>query len=275
MAPLPAAINNLAASVRDAITHFPRESIQSIQHIPQRLPQLHSRAALDSLHDLLPDSPLASSTTPHKRQYTTVAIPQTYQGVRPGSGSPGPGAGTVVGIVLGSVAGFVLLVWLLWTLANFQNRESNVISESVEVVRERPLSAAPRSRRSHRSRRETVIMRERSRSRSRSRSPTVRGVSERIVMEERRASRAPSVIVPERRETIVVEERRERRVEGDDIVEVMEEGSISDRSPAPRRKDRRRRSSAGGYRSVDPNLFGGGDYPQHRVHRDRSLSSRS
>lgn len=145
------------------------------------------------------------------------------------------------------------------------------MAESVEVVRERPLGErGTRSRRSHRSRRETAVMRERSRS------PTIRGGgTERIVVEERRTSRAPSVI-PERRETVIVEERREHRVEGDDVVEVMEEESISDiRSPHRRDRDRRRRSRDGGFRSVDPNLFGGGDYPQHRIHRDRSLSSRS
>lgn len=74
-------------------------------------------------------------------------------------------------------------------------------------------------------------------------------VSERIV-EERRVSRGPSPM---------------RRVDGDDIVEVIEEGSsiVDVQSPPPRR-DRRRRNS-GGYRSVDPNQYAGGDYPQRSV----------
>jgi hypothetical protein len=75
------------------------------------------------------------------------------------------------------------------------------------------------------------------------------------------------------RETVIVEESRpERRVEGDDIIEVVEEHSSID-APPPRRKSRRSAGyrsvdptpDAGGYRSVDPKLFAGGDYPQRRV----------
>lgn len=78
---------------------------------------------------------------------------------------------------------------------------------------------------------------------------------ERIIRQERivrDTSRAP-------RGSFVVEERGERRVDGDDVVEVIEEHS----DIPPRRKSTRRGS---GYRSVDPNLYAGGDYPQRNVY---------
>lgn len=64
--------------------------------------------------------------------------------------------------------------------------------------------------------------------------------------------------------SVILEERVGRRVDGDDIVEVIEEHS--DIGP-PRRQHRARRSS--GYRSVDPELYAGGDYPQHKVYHER------
>jgi hypothetical protein len=75
------------------------------------------------------------------------------------------------------------------------------------------------------------------------------------------------------RETVIVEESRpERRVDGDDIIEVVEEHS-SIGAPPPRRKSRKSSGyrsvqpdpDAGGYRSIDPELFAGGDYPQRHV----------
>ena len=118
------------------------------------------------------------------------------------------------------------------------NRET-VVDEEVIVRRER----SPRSRRSRRSE-------------MTSRSPR----PERVIRQERiirEVSRPPPVarpgyVIPEERSYV------ERRVEGDDIVEVIEEGS----SIAPRRKSRR----GSGYRSVDPSLYAGGNYPQISVH---------
>ena len=85
-------------------------------------------------------------------------------------------------------------------------------------------------------------------------------------MEERRRqerSRAPDPepepLSPEtEREHVEVEEREtERRVEGDDVVEVIEEQS--DITPEP---PRRKKS---GYRTVDPNEYGGGSFPTHEL----------
>lgn len=112
--------------------------------------------------------------------------------------------------------------------------------------------------------------------RERSRSPLPPRREEIIVEERVRRESVPPPPPRLERETIIVEERREPRVEGDDIVEVIEEGSISVSPERPPRRESSRRSGGrrSGFRQVDPNQFGGGDYPQHHVRRDRSLSSR-
>jgi hypothetical protein len=136
-----------------------------------------------------------SNGIPHlrTRQDTgLIAIPYFYQ-----YGGPSPGA--VVGIVLGSVVGFLLLIWLFWSLSNGSGfiRSSNYEEEDV-VVRRRS-----RSRRSSR------------RTEMTSRSPVRR---ERVIRQERIVRDIP-VREPSRiRETVIVDEPRvERRVEGDDM----------------------------------------------------------
>ncbi|KAK4548827.1 hypothetical protein LTR36_008600 [Oleoguttula mirabilis] len=173
-----------------------------------------------------------------------VAIPTVYAGI-----NSGPAPGAVVGIVLGSVCGFLLLIWLFWSLSNGSTFMRSTQDEEVSVVRRR--SRSPRSRRSSR------------RTEMTSRSPARR---ERVIRQERivrdiNPPRAPSRI----RETVIVDDLPlpERRVDGDDIVEVIEEHSSIGGAPPPRRKSRRE----SGYRSVNPDLFAGGDYPQHAVRR--------
>ena len=154
-----------------------------------------------------------------KRQSTVLAIPTQYQGLR-----AGPAPGTVVGIVLGSVAGFLFVLWLLWMASNGTSFiRTTAIEEEDVVIRRR--SRSPRSHRSRRPemseggpRRERVVR------------------TERIVRDSVPPPREPSRI----RETIVVEESRpERRVQGDDIVEVIEEHDSIGEIPPPRRKSRR------------------------------------
>lgn len=114
----------------------------------------------------------------------------------------GPSSGTVAGIVLGSVAGFMLIVWLLWSLTQGGGGGAAIAGEEEIVVRRRDRS--PRSRRSHRSSRPEV--------REYSRSPRSR--AEHVIVEDRRPPRPRS-------RSIIVEERT--RVPGDDVVEVIEE----------------------------------------------------
>ncbi|ORY03125.1 hypothetical protein BCR34DRAFT_627373 [Clohesyomyces aquaticus] len=114
----------------------------------------------------------------------------------------GPSPATVVGIVLGSVAGFFLIIWLLYSLT-YMSRGAAITGEEEIVVRRRRGSRSPHSRRSRRSTRTEV--REYSRSPRRSH----------IVVEERRGPPPP------RTRSIIVEERV--RVPNDDVVEVIEE----------------------------------------------------
>lgn len=154
-----------------------------------------------------------------------LAIPTQYQGL-----NAGPSPGAVVGIILGSVAGFLLLIWLLWIVSSGSGFiRSTTLTEEDIVVRRRS-----RSRATRRSRRTEMT------SRSPRRDRVVR--QERIIRDSVPPPREPSRI----RENILVDESRpppERRVEGDDIVEVIEEHS-SVGVPPPRRKTRR----SSGYR---------------------------
>jgi len=76
-----------------------------------------------------------------------------------------------------------------------------------------------------------------------------------------------------------VEERvvSPRRVPGDTEVEVVydEEEEVEEVRSPPRRRDsdRRRVRRSSGYRSVDPNLYAGGNYPQHHIPRRRDSFS--
>ncbi|KAF2260773.1 hypothetical protein CC78DRAFT_584442 [Lojkania enalia] len=125
-----------------------------------------------------------------KRQVQQGVIPSYYD-------DSGPDAGMVVGIVLGSVAGFLLIVWLLYSLTTLGGNAAAAGEEEI-VVRRRRGSDSRRSRRST----HTEM-------RDYSRSPRRR---DHIIVEERRAPRTRSIIVEER-----------ARVPGDDVVEVIEE----------------------------------------------------
>lgn len=228
------------------------DNLSRIHDLLASLPHLSRRDLTPrGLHfpDLSATSPLATRTSkpieartnPLRtlsslvRRQTVVAIPATYSGL-----DAGPPAGNVVGIVLGSVAGFLLLLWLFYTCSNMGGR-GDVVGE--EVVQRRARSPRRSSRaRSERSRSEMMESR-----RSRS-PPPPRREREREV----------------RRETIVVEERRvpppvvvERE---DDIVEVIEEHS-------PPRRVRSSRDRNSGYRPVDPDMYAGGNRPVRKVSR--------
>lgn len=137
-----------------------------------------------------------------KRQnviYTQQGIIPTYYN------TSGPEPGTVVGIVLGSVAGFLLICWLIQSLMNTNNRTGTTTAMAGEeeiVVKRRRNSHGGRS------------SRRRSEVREISRSPRRNSGRSQIIVEERRqaAPRARSIIVEGR-----------NRVPGDDVVEVIEE----------------------------------------------------
>lgn len=197
-----------------------------------------------------------------------------YQGL---NGGPNPGA--VVGIVLGAVAGFLLLLWILFILSSGGSfiQSSNLQEEEVNVVHHhgRHRSRSPRRDRStHRS-----SYREEMRQTHTSPAPAPR--RDRVIRQERISRDIPREQSRVRNDPYIVEETRtERRVDGDDVIEVIAEGSdMTSAAPAPRRSGGgRRRSSAGyrsvspspdrirsGYRRVDPSRFAGGNDRVHRV----------
>ncbi|KAI9847592.1 MAG: hypothetical protein M1837_002166 [Sclerophora amabilis] len=204
------------ANLRRAVLDIP-SSIRGItlSHLESRAPAA-SRSVSSSIvprHELL-------------RRQNVVPIPAYYSDI---NNSPPPG--TVVGIVLGSVAGFLFILWLLYLCFNMGNRTVVVEEEYV-----RPHRTSRSSRRA-----ETIEI---SRSRSPRRSPAR---TERIIVEERRA-RTPTV--PER---------------DDDIVEVIEENS-----PVRHSRSSRRQS---GFRTVDPDQYGGGNRPLEDINRKSSRRS--
>jgi hypothetical protein len=140
----------------------------------------------------------------------------------------GPQPGTVAGIVLGSVAGFLLIVWLIYTLTQGggfggAGRTTTMAGqEEVVVRRPRRNSHGAAGGRSRVSRRQQEV-------REISRSPRRSGGRSQIIVEERRG--------PTRARSIVVEERH--RVPGDDVVEVIEEEDY---------RERRGSRRVGGYR---------------------------
>ena len=242
----------------------PAVSISLLKH------PLELRSLLPSFHNLSPRLPsqdlpiLPTRTTPLShtlasllRRQTTVTttanpiIPATYSGL-----NSGPTPGIVVGIVFGSVAGFLLLLWLIYTcfgLGGLPGRSSVVEEEIIRHRSRSPSRRAPSRRPSTRrsSPRRTVV--ESSVSASEVAMEEVRH-RERTPPPPRRPSRV--------RETVVVEETIRRAApppapREDEYIEVIEQRD--DLPPA------RRPKKPSGFTHVDPEAFGGGDGSFKRV----------
>lgn len=147
---------------------------------------------------------------PHKRPVAKRQQMVIQEGIIPTYYNlSGPEPGTVAGIVLGSVAGFLLIVWLLYTLTQggggFRGNTTAMAGQEEIVVR-RPRRNSHGARRSTASRRTAEV-------REVSRSPRRSGGRSQILVEERRG--------PPRPRSIIVEDRH--RVPNDDVVEVIEE----------------------------------------------------
>lgn len=152
--------------------------------------------------------------------------------------------------MLGSVGGFLLVLWLIYTCVNFGDwNAGSSYTESIVVREQRRKGARGGSQRGRRVS-ETVEIR-------RERSPLPSGVSR----EEPRIVRAPErVVVEEERREVRRDRSRESRAADDEVV-VIEEHSPPRRSKSKkerREEDRReeeRRDS--GFRTVDPLAYGG------------------
>lgn len=220
------------------------------------IPTLASR----TLKPAVLDAP--GRTLLHARQQTDT-VPGHYPGV-----NAGPDPGTVVGIVLGSVGGFLLLLWLIYTCFQIGGRGETVSSYGTASVVTRK-SRRKHSRHHHRSpaRRETVEIRT-------SRPPPPRE-AERVIVEERTERRMsqppppqpmPPMAAPPPPRIVTDDE--------DDEVVVIEEHSPPRRHSQhkSKRQSRRRSSSAtrrdpSGFREVDPDRFAGGDASFREVRR--------
>ncbi|KAI1105859.1 hypothetical protein F4804DRAFT_98341 [Jackrogersella minutella] len=215
---------------------------------------------------------LASRTILRPRLATDVStVPEGY-----GRTPSGPEPGAVVGIVLGSIAGFVLLLGLIYWCVNLGGPAAADIEEgsvgaggssSVVSYRSRPRAHRHRHR-SHSPRRrtkETIEISRRDVRRSVS-PPRTPGPDQIVVVEEHdRSSRSRS-----RSRSM----SRPRPPPVDDEIVVLEE-----HTPPRRRESRsyRRRSTerrSGHYRDVDPYRFAGGDAPSRDISRRRSSSRR-
>lgn len=159
-----------------------------------------------------------------QKRYTTISIPATY-----GSLNSGPTPGVVAGIVLGTVGGVCLLLYLTFMSLNPGGlaRGGSSITDEEVVVRSR-------------------------RTPSRSRSEVIEVVEERDRRDDYRRR-------PRRdRDRVVVEESTtgtETTHDSRDFVEVVEEESSGLSTVSP---PRRAKSYRSGVRRVDPHEYGGG-----------------
>lgn len=233
-----------------------------IADIATALPRDSSSGSLDTPNDSSNSQPLV------RRQIYISNLPATYNGI-----GKGPSSGTIVGIVLGVVLGYILVCWLIVAIINSNGvTQQYVEGDDTEIVVRRGHDSSRRSRRSHRSRRREEVSEFSEVTQPRRRSPRRPSPrrTERVIVTEtvRRAeSRPPPPVSPrsEVHESININiregSRPPRRVDGDDMVEVIEEESSSGVTPDP--APRRKRQS--GFRPVDPHAYGGGDYPRQEL----------
>ncbi|KAJ5204709.1 uncharacterized protein N7498_005588 [Penicillium cinerascens] len=155
-----------------------------------------------------------------QKRYTTISIPATYASL-----NSGPRPGVVVGIVLGTVGGVCLLLYLTFMALNPGGlaRGGSSITDEEVVVRSR-------------------------RTPSRSRSEVIEVVEERDYRRRPRRDRDRVVVEESTTETETTHESR-------DFIEVVEEESSGLSTMSPPRRPKSYRS---GIRRVDPHEYGGG-----------------
>lgn len=193
------------------------------------------------------------------KRYDTISIPATY-----GRQHTSPTPGTVAGIILGSVAGFLLLLYVLYLSLSAGRKPSE------SIVFERSSSH-------HRHHHDYEYADRRSRSRSHSHGPDVIEVEEEQSTSSQggygRRPRSGWRRGREGDDEIVVEESLESRSDvrrggrggrADEIVVEEEEDDgteVSSVRPPRRGGGGRRGQRSGSYRTVDPLAYGGGsDY---------------
>ncbi|KAJ5738725.1 hypothetical protein N7493_001880 [Penicillium malachiteum] len=157
------------------------------------------------------------------KRYTTFSIPSSY-----GRMDSSPPPGTVAGIVLGSVGGVVLILYLTFLALNpggLARGSSSSLDEEVVVTSRRAGSRRSRSNNT------IEVVEERDRRSSYRRRPSPRDDRDHIIVEESMTGTATS--------------------DGRDMIEVVEEES-SIVSSVSTRPPRRARSHRSGVRTIDP-----------------------
>ncbi|EGP86594.1 uncharacterized protein MYCGRDRAFT_94097 [Zymoseptoria tritici IPO323] len=121
------------------------------------MPAIPSTSALLTSLSAPPPPPSQPNLLLRRQQNAVIAIPAQYAGL-----NSGPAPGAVAGIVLGSVAAFLFIIWLLWIASTGGGflRSSRLTEEEV-VVRHRSRSPGT-VHRSHRSTRARTEMTSRS-----------------------------------------------------------------------------------------------------------------
>ncbi|KAI1402128.1 hypothetical protein F4819DRAFT_485906 [Hypoxylon fuscum] len=243
-------------------------------------PSLPLRSFARDVLSTPPSQPVPSTTTLTQKFHdfaTRTLFPRLATDVNTvpegyGRTPSGPDPGAVVGIVLGSIAGFLLLLCIVYWCVQLGNptvgatlEEGSVVggngSSSVVSYRSRPRVHRHRHSRSsrtysspHRRTKETIEVLRRDRSARGSPSPLPRHDPDQIiVLEEHNRSRSTARSRSRSRSVSRPRPPPPPSSGGDEIV-VMEEHTPPRRrdSRSYRRESRERRSSGGHYRDVDP-----------------------
>ena len=220
-------------------------------------------ALLPALH--LPTRTLPGAVTARQNNIvvTTSTVPAGYGAI---ASSPDPG--TVVGITLGAVGGFVLVLYLVYVCMSFGAGPATGDTDASSAYAASVLTRRTRASRKHTHRHKKRTSRRHS---TRATAIIVEAESppraERIVVEERTARRSVSrPPVPPAPPRVVVDSD-----DDDDEVVVIEDASPSRRRSG---QQNRRRSSGSarresGYRDIDPDEYAGGNRPMREVRRSR------
>lgn len=191
-----------------------------------------------------------------RQQRTTLVIPAHYGGLE---SSLHPGI--IVGIVVGSVAAFLLLIFLFYSCLGF----------GPAVIPASELSVRPKHRRSRRHHHHHS----RSRSRRRSGGPRVRATETvEVRTHERERQRTSGGAGGE---PVIVEPPPPPppRAPPSDEEESEDEVVVIEEEERPRHKTRRgERRRESGYRDIHPEQFAGGDEPFRHVRREGTRRSR-
>jgi hypothetical protein len=126
MTPIPANGSSIS-SLSGAIIGLAASASSSISYGSPSPPVRHSRSIVSRFLSLT------------ARQNTPSIIPTTY-----GNTTDSMTPGTIVGIVLGSVGGFLLLLWLIYTFANLGTPDQSDYTESVVIQERRRRRSSPR-----------------------------------------------------------------------------------------------------------------------------------